>query len=860
MVKRFLLGLAALLVCLEQANGLVEVTMAGGKKAKFTTSSSGISKVTVKFVKDIGVLAFADPRCVPGTTVARNASSLRITSSTASPAAIDLPCQNWRFTGRGFKYIDPSGLAGGIKKMTLKSLSLSITMKGSNVPLLSPLPVDWVEVRLTIGNKSHCGRFQEFDKNTTLWSGASTIASSRGSLSVACSALPTSTPTITPTSTPTDTPTETPTSTPTDTPTETPTPTDTPTPTPTHTPTRTPTSTSTPTTTPTSTPTSTPTRTPTATNTPTNTPTRTPTRTPTTTPTSTPTRTPRVDLNQPANGTFTQNGSVSVTGSVTNPAPGQTLTINNTVVPVSGGAFSTTVSMSQPLLNPIQADLTSPGFLARDRHMVVKGASVADGAYSPHGIGLRVTNGGLAQVIPFVHGSINLDPSTFIVPGTKVVSGECAISNPIFGGCIESVDVYIDSVSFTGWDVTLNAQASGYVRANIFLHNVSIVLHVVGSLLTDCHITVTVPNITIVADYSMGPLAGDPNSIDVNQVTNPPTISFSAYSQTSSCSGVFGFLVEALIPNEEAQMKSSLEDYLKDPDGAGVQDAPIAAALQTALGAIEIDGPIGAGLGVVLDTPIQSIPIDANGITIDTNMKVTVVSPTGPNLTASYHVNESFPAFPATSGVQHFPYNLGIEISTSAFNQLLKGEVENGLLSIDMTTIDLGGGPTTVTAGTLSILGGEFATLPATTPLIIQIRPTMAPFVTGNSGPAGELAELIIPQLQANIVLSSSPSTVLLGADVDVRSGFSLSVQSGALAPTLSAPTPENITVVLVNNAAGVDENLVTALVPVLLAGALPSLSGGLGGIPLPSFLGFTPTGVEVSRNGAYMAVYLNLN
>src|SRR6185436_12354267 len=101
-------------------------------------------------------------------------------------------------------------------------------------------------------------------------------------------------------------------------------------------------------------------------------------------------------------------------------------------------------------------------------------------------------------------------------------------------------------------------------------------------------------------------------------------------------------------------------------------NTPIAGAIESSLAGVDIAGPVGSGLGVDLDAPFTSIVEDPVGITFAANVAATVASPhpDAPVLTASYHVNEAFPTFSATTPVQHLPYGLGLAISTSGFNQL----------------------------------------------------------------------------------------------------------------------------------------------------------------------------------------------
>src|SRR5262249_51346971 len=162
----------------------------------------------------------------------------------------------------------------------------------------------------------------------------------------------------------------------------------------------------------------------------------------------------------------------------------------------------------------------------------------------------------------------------------------------------------------------------------------------------------------------------------------------------------------------------------------------------TALTGIDLAGPIGDGLGVVLDTPFTAIDEDNAGITFKMNASATASAPLpdAPHLTASYHVDEAFPTFGATTPVSHAPYGIGITLSTSAFNQLLRAQIESGLLRSELTAIDLGGGPIPLSAGLLAAFFPQLAAIPPATPLAVRLAPSLAPVLTGNPGPLGEIA------------------------------------------------------------------------------------------------------------------------
>ena len=696
---------------------------------------------------------------------------------------------------------------------------------------------------------------------------------------------PSATPTITPTPTPTATPVQSPTpsGSPTQTGTATMTPTPTPThtwtasptrtetltktPTPTHTPTKTPTPTRTWTPTKTPTPTITPTNTRTPTHTPTPTWTPTPTRTPTNTNTPTPTQPPSVVIQSPSNGLFSNAASTTMTGKVINPVPGEVVTVNGTAVTVQGdNTFTASIPLNAAaIFNPILAELTVPatGFATRDRIVVIKGQSIADGSYSPQSIAMRINDSGFDAIEPILPTLVNIDLAALIPPGTTLISNYCAIDGG-FLGCLLRVNVVSRYAHIDSFTVNVDAM-TGFVAADITLNHIKVDADITGGI--SCGIELTANAAYIHGNYDLVPLASDPSSIDVNQTGNV-SVSFSSFNNqftSGICdTPVIGDIISLIVGNLESTVSNGLVSYLADPDGTGPQDSPIAAALQSGLAGISITGPIGEAIGVNLESPLYTIIKDSNGITLDSNARITAthLAPGAPDLTASYHVSETFPTFSTTTPVTHQPYDLALCISTSAFNQLLKAEIEGGLLQVEITEIDLGTGPVEINAGVLSLILPELAVYPPNTPMSIRIHPSTAPLLSGSNGPNGEIADLRIAQLIAEIVVNpGNNETVVIRIAGDLRTGLNLTFNNatGALEFGIADPQPSDVNVVVIYNPIHTDEATLQQLLPQLLTSALPLLGDSLGSFPIPSLFGLAPSGVEVSRNGQFMSIFMNL-
>lgn len=580
---------------------------------------------------------------------------------------------------------------------------------------------------------------------------------------------------------------------------------------------------------------------------------------------------PRVVITTPVNGVFSLAATANVTGYVENVnLNNATLTINGVPVAIQPDkTFSTTVNLNPAVVfNPILATLTrtSDGEKQHDRAVVIAGPSIVEGGYSPNGIAMRFNDLGLDAIEPAVESLVDINPADLIPPNTLVINDYC-YQDSIFG-CLGRVDVTISGTplpSISGFGIDMDSQTN-FVAADITLTDLYVRANVnsVSGISFSCTIDITSSVVNIFGDYGLSPQAGQPTQIDVDQIGVNDVV-LGGFNDSTNCAGFLGGVVELLIDlfigDIQGLFEGSLESFLNTEDGNG--NTPIAGAIETALEGIEIAGPIGDGLGVVLDTPMTAALEDPVGITFKINAAATASTPdpNAPNLTASYDVPETFPTFGANSP-HGLPYGLAITLSTSAFNQLLRAQIESGLLRSELTAIDLGTGPIPLTAGLLSGFFPELSSVPPATPLAVRLAPTIAPVLTGAPGPLGEIAELKIAQLLADVVAdpNTSEEAVLATIAVDARLGFDMSFGSGAISLAITPPGPADLTIALLENPLSIDEAAVQSLLPAILGPLLPSLADALGSIPLPQFFGLQLQGVEVSRlSGGHMGIFANL-
>jgi hypothetical protein len=591
--------------------------------------------------------------------------------------------------------------------------------------------------------------------------------------------------------------------------------------------------------------------------------------------------TPTITITSPAHGTFSTAASVNVTGTVANvDVANSQVRINGTIVPLVGASFTYTMPLSSSaVLNPIYAELrnlVTQQVIARTRHMVIYGNSVADGAFSLNGVALRIADAGLNALEPIISSGVTIDPATLLPVGTVVISNYCAIPGP-FGTCLgrETATVANPPPSITGFGLDADSIVNA-VHGDVSVNNLRIDLNLSGSgIAPSCGLRLSASVTHILGDYALQPDAADPSNVDVNEVGNP-IVQFTGFQQQFT-SGICDFpligdLIQLIVGNIEPTVVAGFQDALKDPDGGGPADAPVADAIETALADISIAGPIGDALQVNFESPLFAVNEDNNGITLGSDARITSSVGTGPgqctppfgspDLTASFHTAEAFPTFGAlTPG--GLGYHIGIAISTSAFNQLLKAQIECGLLRTSLTEIDLGGGPQPVTAGTLLLFIPTLSSFDPATPMRIDLAPTLAPFMTGNPGPGGELGELRIPQLQLSVHIDDGvhpgDSGLIIRGTVDAKAGLDLAFDDATSSLVFAVGSVSDIQIAFLKNNVNANEANLVSVLNFLLPDLLPALGDGLGAFPLPAFFGLHLDGVEVTRTGQFYSLYSNL-
>jgi hypothetical protein len=569
---------------------------------------------------------------------------------------------------------------------------------------------------------------------------------------------------------------------------------------------------------------------------------------------------PRVFLDSPVHGTFMNVPSVLVEGRLTRPATFASLAVNGTPVAVADN-WSVTVPLDPAaVFNRINVEaLRNNGELLRETATVIVGDGVStgfvlDGDYTSAGVALRISDAGLAQIAPIVES---------LSTGAFDVSSLITDQNPIAEGSLSGISYTANAVEvgFGGFGLAAVPTAAGIdttVTIDDFYIEVDLDLGFLGS----CTLEIESASASIQGAYDLAPLASDPSFVDVNLVS-AIMVNLSGFT-SQFVSGIcndplIGDIVNLIIGQGEIQqlMQDGFEDNLADPDGAGPLDSPLAAAIETALAGISIAGPVGEALGGNLDAPIVSVLEEATGLTILADAAFTSAGPVpgAPDLMASYTVEETIPVFGATTPVGGLPYGLSFALSTSGLNQLLKTQIENGLLLQELT--ELLGVP--ITAGLLAFFIPEMGQFDPAEAVVIRIRPTLAPVFTGGPGPAGELAELKISSLVVEAEFTSSNQT-FLALEMDLDAGVDLAFTPAGLEFALATPAAMDIGMVVVENTIGASEASIVAIFQGLFPAFAPELENAIEAFPIPSLLGLDLAPVEVARlPGGFLGLFADL-
>ncbi len=580
-----------------------------------------------------------------------------------------------------------------------------------------------------------------------------------------------------------------------------------------------------------------------------------------------------ISITSPSHGQFSTAGSVLVEGAVESvDLSSASVTINGTAMTLDDdGHFSTTVVLSpDAVFNPILAELDvgdgQP--VLRDRVVVIAGDSISAGSAIDDGVVVRLSERGLSAIQAEVDQQL-------IDQGVLDIWALVADLSWFDAGDLGPFGYYLSVVpsgaGFGCHAIEFDPQP-GKTHVTLTLYDVFVNYHAVGGVSAsfididvDCAGTVAADLIRVDVDLGYAPSA---SGVDVTQL-GPADVQFfdlRHFFTGGVCDEeVIDDILYALVPPLQPMLEPGLEALLNNPL-PGTDDPPLAELLEQQLAGLDFDGPLEHALSMTLSNTLDRIAIDEEGISVvfDTAVTADAPHPDAPSLSASYHVPAAAPSFGPATPDAALPYAVGLATSTSLFNQLLAAATRNGLLITDLAELDPGSGPVPLTVGLLALLAPDLEVTDPDAPLLLRLRPTLAPVLTESPGPGGALGEILLSQLTLEAVAEpgAADEVLFFRAALDCQLGLNLWFDdaSGSLQAALIAPAPEDLSVVLIDNPFGLDDTIASTLLAAMMPALWPQLASTLGAFPLPSFAGMSFEGTETAHLGGYVANYLDLD
>lgn len=585
---------------------------------------------------------------------------------------------------------------------------------------------------------------------------------------------------------------------------------------------------------------------------------------------------PSIRINQPIHGSFLGAGAggVLVSGSIAEVPPNDvTIVVNGVTAGID--TFAKTFSAVVPLdptqaFQPIVAEMTqvSSGKKARDRVVAIRGDGASEADALPEALAIRLEPGALDDIAPAMSAILQgqLDLATLLP------------TEPIE---IDDATVEIDQTpppSFADLTLALDP-LSGKLAVQAVVDDVFVGLHVErnGLFDIDCEMTVRVATVIVNTHHQLTP-SPDGERLDVVQVPvsagSEVGVTMQGISSTADCSASGWFIdrkERRIRERIQAGLAGAFEEFLATPDDG---PAPVAAALADQLAAINVTGVTLPGLRSRFDASFARVGHFQTALEIALDVDVSpssggileLAAPAAfprpprpdPDLARSLVVPSGAPPLVTVQ-----PHEVALGLSFSGLNRLLMSETE--MRRFEVTVSELGGEP--LTSETLEPLFPELATLPEGTPLRIKIKPTLAPILTGGAGPHGELVEARIAHLLVTLVKvvtganGAATESELLRTAVDARLGIDLTIgDDGQLAASLGEVADGDLSVHVLANPLGTNQDVIEIFGPALLASQLPALVATTASFPLPTFLDLAAQGTGVLRQGGYLVLLANLD
>jgi len=581
---------------------------------------------------------------------------------------------------------------------------------------------------------------------------------------------------------------------------------------------------------------------------------------------------PELGLTRPSSGSFFEPALSAVClvpfeGSVSNvPDVDLEVRINGGTIGTTGSAFSTFRSARGALQQfVVEAERSTTGKVDRLAVVVSCSDSIPRDDLAFSSLGLRINDRALDRLEPAIEEAVNQEIGDLgdAIDGQVINVNRCVLDASV-GCAVRARSVRITSASSGSFGIEFDSR-SGSVRAEAQASALNASYDVDLSNSPDCSGRVFASNIFAGASFGLGPLAADRSQVDVNLLGNPSVSVFGINNDFTAGPCDFpileGIINSSVEPQLESTVKSEVAAAIEDPDGSGPLDSPIAEVVEDALAGFEIQGAIGAALGLTLEAPFRAIREDNVGVTFEADANVTGGgTPGAPDAPASVALGQVFPSFGGLTPSGD-PYSVALGISANLINKLLRTETRRGTFQFDVDEVDLdplrpGTGVQPLSTLILGLVFPPFANVSPAELLVLRIRPTQPPAVVDVGG-TSSLTRVRAAGVRGDLVGVAS-GRVYARTVIEGELLVAIFLDSGNRIGAAVLGVEDLEVTLLEDNLGGLSQqDLDTLIASVAPLGTL-ELEQSLESIPVPTVLGLqlVPLAVERDQTGRFLIVY----
>ncbi len=531
---------------------------------------------------------------------------------------------------------------------------------------------------------------------------------------------------------------------------------------------------------------------------------------------------PSLFVNTPARGTWTEDVTTTVSGTVIEEySLLNALLVNGLIVqPEAAGTFNTETDLNEGV-TVIETDaIDSDGNISNDARAVLSGnfepkdEGIEDAIQAYLGSnGINSLEDNLEDIV----GNINLSD---VLPANPLASQGVA-------WCTAYVNV--NNLSYGNIGLDIDPQSNGYIKLTMTLPNIDMDLDVPlngGSWWQPCpDFSGSVSASSVTAEVLLNPYVSN------NQVyTSIASSSSNINGLNVSLSG-WGSVLNFIVNLFEGTIADLLEDEVSN-----VLSNEVPPLLNDFLQSLELVTSFDLmGTLFTLEAYPSSIFADNHGLGFGLETNVTADGWSLPNTgLGSFAEGYAAPTFASNSG-----YN--IALSTDVINQLLYQVWGSGFMSQELSLSELG-----VSGSDIEVL------FPNSSDLRITIEPMLPPIVTYDAGALNlEMGELYLAVHNGDY----SAGDIRLEIYTHIFAPIDMTVNATSILATVGEPNTY-FDVVYPSEGARGTETLLGAVIPMLL----PTFTDAISEIPLPSFSGVTLSNINSGVDNGHLTLTGNVS